>query len=70
MCERGISISEMQKIDFSKIDFTEFFAEANKGVNTSGFNTDSATNNNQKNRISNGVNQQKSKDTNLQNQNY
>lgn len=70
MCERGISISEMQKIDFSKIDFTEFFAEANKGINTSGFNTDSATNNNQKNRVSNGVNQQKSKDTNLQNQNY
>ncbi len=59
MCERGITISEMQAIDFAKVDFTEFYEEANKGINSSNYNPNSQTKNNQQNRIFDDTEQKK-----------
>lgn len=70
MCERGITINEMQLIDFSKIDFSEFYAEANRGVNTNAYNQSSATNSNQTNRVQNSINTQKRQSLQLEGKNY
>lgn len=70
MCERGITISEMQAIDFSRVDFSEFYAEANKGVNTSSFNTNNQTNTNQTNRVTDSINNQKQQNLQLQGKSY
>lgn len=70
MCEKGITTSEMQSIDFSKIDFTEFYAEANKGINTSNFNKSSQTYSNQGTRVKNEINGQKQQSVKLQSKNY
>lgn len=70
MCERGISMNEMSLIDFSKVDFTEFYAEANRGINTSNYDPNNLTNTNQNTRITNSVRQQQQKSTNLQGKNY
>lgn len=70
MCERGISIQEMQAIDFSKVDFSEFYNEANKGINTNSYNTNAQTNANQSNRVQTTVNTQKQQTMQLQGKNY
>lgn len=56
LCERGVEMSEMQKIDFSKVDFTDFFNEINQNMNTSNFDQNSQAYQNQKNRIVNDIN--------------
>lgn len=70
MCERGIALNEMTKIDFSQIDFSEFYAEANKGVNTSTFNNNTQSGQNQGNRVQNNVNGQKQKTVQFEGKNY
>jgi hypothetical protein len=59
MCEKGVTISDMQQIDFSKVDFSEFYAEANRSVNTNNFNSNSQTYNNQTTRVTNKIQSQK-----------
>lgn len=70
MCERGITTHDLQSIDFSKVDFTEFYAEAARSVNTNSYNASSSTNSNQSNRIQSSVNQQKQQTLNLEGKNY
>ena len=59
MCERGITISEMQAIDFARVDFSEFYEEANRGINSSNYNSSAQTNVNQQNRVTDGIEQKK-----------
>lgn len=70
MCERGVTTSELQAIDFSKVDFSEFYTEASRSVNTNSYNGNSSTNSNQSNRIQSSVNQQKQQSLNLEGKNY
>lgn len=71
MCERGITTNELQLIDFSKVDFSEFYVEATKGVNTNSYNNTSTTNRNQSNRVQSSVNTQKQQTLkNLEGKNY
>ena len=66
LCEKGIEMSEMQKIDFSKVDFTDFFNEINQNMNTSNFNQNSQAYQNQKKRITDDISG-KSKSSAVQN---
>ncbi len=55
MCEKGIEMNEMQKIDFSKVNFTDFFNEINQNMNTSNFDQNSQAYQNQKKRITDDI---------------
>jgi hypothetical protein len=58
-CEEGITLNDMQAIDFAKVDFSEFYEEANRGINTSNYNPSVQTNANQQNRVTDSIGQKK-----------
>ena len=59
MCERGISLQEMQQIDFSRIDFTEFMNDVQKNMNTNPVNPNTQNYQNRKDKIETDINNKK-----------